>query len=335
MKQANLGGLQRLIAIMLGRLEMDVDECIDAYRELMESIFSETARSIPFDWSLKIQAQYDSRKLRAAVENVIIRAGASPTDLLNDGVTRCCRTFVCATAKETLKITRLRSYGPLDENTPSPTICEAALATSAATKFFDPIKLGDGQYVDGAFGANNPVEEMEEEACDIWCPSTRDLKSLVKCLLSIGTGKAATRPIEDNLWKFISKTLVTLATKSEGLERRFMARWRNECKDGRCYRFNVEQGLQDVHMTDYQSRSLIETATQDYLHLPRQKSQLAKCVMNLVEKQGTLLLKCNQSRRTTYQTISILIHKQVKRGLTSRRLSRYTCFYFILKVAYR
>lgn len=281
---------------MLGRLEMDVDECIDAYKELMESIFSEKASTLPIDWSWKIQAQYDSKKLRAAIENVITRAGASPTDLLNDGVTRRCRTFVCTTAKETLRITRLRSYGAPDGNTPSPTICEAALATSAATGFFEPVKLGDRQFVDGAFGANNPVEEMEEEACDVWCPSTRDLKSLVKCLLSIGTGNPATRPIDDNMLKFLSKTLVRLATKPEGTERRFMARWRNECKDGRCYRFNVEQGLQDVHLADYQSRSLIETATQDYLHVARQKSQLGECVMNLVGKQGTSLSSDNPSR---------------------------------------
>ncbi|PGH27746.1 hypothetical protein AJ80_00534 [Polytolypa hystricis UAMH7299] len=30
-----------LIAIMLGRLEMDVDECIEAYNNLVESVFGE------------------------------------------------------------------------------------------------------------------------------------------------------------------------------------------------------------------------------------------------------------------------------------------------------
>lgn len=271
---------------MLGRLEMDVDECIEEYRELMKSIFSEKTNNLPVDWSGNIQAQYDSKKLRLAVEKVVAEAGASPQDLLNDGKTRKCRVFVCAVAKETLHITRLRSYDAQEENTPSPTICEAALATSAATGFFDPVRLGDREFVDGAFGANNPVEELEEEACDVWCHATRNLKALTKCLVSIGTGNPAKRAIDDNLVKFLSKTLVRMATKPEGTERRFMARWRNECKQGRCFRFNVEQGLQDVQMSDYQKRSLIETTTHDYLHHPRQKSQLDDCMTNLAHKQG-------------------------------------------------
>lgn len=271
---------------MLGRLEMDVDECIDTYRQLMKSVFSEKVSSLPFDWAGNIQAQYDSNKLRTAIEDVIIRGGASPQDLLNDGEVRRCRVFVCATAKETLEITRLRSYGAPDENTPTPTICEAALATSAATGYFEPVFLGDRQFVDGAFGANNPIDEMEEEACDIWCPSNGNLRVLVKCLLSIGTGNAGKRAIDDNIIKFLSKTLVRMATKPEGAERKFMARWRKECKEGRCFRFNVEQGMQDVRMSDYQKRSLIETATQEYLHHPRQKAQIQECIQNLAAKQG-------------------------------------------------
>lgn len=277
-----------LIAIMLGRLEMDVDECIDAYRELMECVFSEKARNVCVDFAANVRAQYDSQKLKSAIEHVVHRAGLSPNDLLNDGKARRCRVFVCATAKETLEVTRLRSYDALDENTLSPTICEAALATSAATKYFDPVFLGDRQFVDGAFGANNPVEEVEEEACDIWCPSTRNLQDLVKCLLSIGTGDAGKQALDDNIFKFVSKTLVRMATKPAGVERRFMARWRRECNEKRCFRFNVEGGLEDVRMTEYQKRSLIETATHDYLRHPTQKSLVGDCMVNLARKRGML-----------------------------------------------
>lgn len=271
---------------MLGRLEMDVQECIDAYRELMKTIFSEKYRAVCIDLSGNVKAQYDSRKLRLAIEEVIRRAGYSPSALLNDGEKRKCRVFVCATSKATLEVTRLRSYDALDENAPSPTICEAALATSAATRFFDPVSLGDRQYVDGAFGANNPVEEVEEEACDIWCPSARNLQALVKCLLSIGTGHAAKQALDDNIFKFLSKTLVKMATKPAGVERRFMSRWRRECNEKRCFRFNVEEGLENVRMTEYHKRSLIETATHDYLHHPVQKSRVRDCSLNLARKKG-------------------------------------------------
>lgn len=185
-----------------------------------------------------------------------------------------------------MEVTRLRSYDALDENGPSPTIVEAALATSAATRFFDPVSLGDRQFVDGAFGANNPVEEVEEEACDIWSSSTRNLQELVKCFVSVGTGHAGNQALDDNILKFLSKTLVRMATKPAGVERRFMARWRRECEENRCFRFNVEQGMEDVHMTDYQKRNLIETVTQDYLHLPTHKALIHHCMHNLASKRG-------------------------------------------------
>lgn len=271
---------------MLGRLEMGIDECISAYSELMHSIFGEKTNNLPVDWAGNIRAQYDSKKLKSAIEHVIERAGIAPDELMNNGQARRCRAFVCATSKDTLQIARLRSYNVSNEDTIPATICEAALATSAATGFFDVVSIGDYQFVDGAFGANNPVEELEEEASDVWCTMSRDLKPLVKCFLSIGTGSPEKAPIDDKLFKFLSKTLVRMATKPESTERRFMARWSNELREKRIFRFNVEQGLQEVRMTDYQKRSLIESATHDYLHHSTQKNRVRDCVMNLMSKEG-------------------------------------------------
>lgn len=85
---------------MLGRLDMNIDECISAYSELMQTVFGDKANSIPVDWSGNIKPQYDSRKLKAAVDHVIKRTGLEPDDPMNDGKPRRCRVFVCATAKE-------------------------------------------------------------------------------------------------------------------------------------------------------------------------------------------------------------------------------------------
>jgi predicted acylesterase/phospholipase RssA len=62
---------------------------------------------------------------------------------------------------------RLRSYSLPDELNIPATICDAALATSAATGFFDPVSIGVRRFVDGALGANNPVDEVEGEASNI------------------------------------------------------------------------------------------------------------------------------------------------------------------------
>lgn len=271
---------------MLGRLEMGVEECILAYTELMESVFSEKINNVPVNWSGNIVSQYDSKKLKEAIENVILRAGLLPTDLMNDGKPRRSKTFVCTTSKDTFQVTRLRSYSVSNEIALPATICEAALATSAATRFFDSVSIGNHNFVDGAFGANNPIEEVEEEAADIWCTTSRDLKPLVKCLVSVGTGNPAQVPMDDNVLKFLSKTLVRMATKPESTERRFIARWSNEVKGKRYFRFNVEQGLQQVHMTEFEKQSVIESATYAYLHHSSQKVRVSDCIMNLSEKEG-------------------------------------------------
>lgn len=82
-----------LIAIMLGRLEMDVDTYITAYSELAAAVFGEKLGSFPFGLTGKVKARFDSTKLEKAVRKVV-QSSASKTDLFNDGTERGCRTRV-------------------------------------------------------------------------------------------------------------------------------------------------------------------------------------------------------------------------------------------------
>jgi hypothetical protein len=120
-------------------------------------------------------------------------------------------------------------------------------------------------FVDGALGANNPVDEVEGEALNIWCLNTGDLKPLVKCFISISTGHPGKRVNKDNIFKFFSRTLVGISTKTEETERKFITRWAGHFDEKRFFRFNVEQGLQDVGLAEYQQRGLIKAATQEYI----------------------------------------------------------------------
>lgn len=83
-----------LIAIMLGRLEMDVDECITAYIKLMKAVFEQRSNRLPFGWRGRLKAQFDSNTLRSAIEEVIQGKEISITDPFNDGSKRGCRTQV-------------------------------------------------------------------------------------------------------------------------------------------------------------------------------------------------------------------------------------------------
>jgi hypothetical protein len=77
---------------MLGRLEMNVDQCIAAYSELAEAVFSEKLSSVPFGMRGQIKARFSSAKLEQAIRKVIVDSGRSESELLDDSSERGCKT---------------------------------------------------------------------------------------------------------------------------------------------------------------------------------------------------------------------------------------------------
>lgn len=198
-------------------------------------------------------------------------------------------SFVCAVDHDTKDIVRLRSYTLLDESNIPATICQAALATSAATTFFEPVQIGNRTFADGGLGANNPVDEVEGEAANIWCSESGELKPMVKCFISIGAGNPGIKAFEDNIVKFLGQTVVGIATETEETERKFIARWRRHFDANRYFRFNVEQGLQTIGLDEYNEKGPIESATQRYLAHQAQKNHVRDCIHNLRQKQSVYI----------------------------------------------
>ncbi|KAF2726695.1 phospholipase [Polyplosphaeria fusca] len=280
-----------LIAIMLGRLHMDVDECISAYVRLIKSVFSEKQSRSGLGMKLGIKARFSSQLLEKAIKQVLQEKGYPEDEPFNNCQPSGCRVMVCACAKETKGTVRIRSYASSrsDPNV-APTVCQAALATSAATQFFDPVTIGARTYVDGALGANNPLDEIEGEASDIWYPDTgiSDLQAQVSCFISIGTGVPGKKPLQDNAVKFAKETLVRLATETEKTANRFASRWRKQLLDKKYYRFNVQQGLQDVGLQEFEKEGIIESTTEEYLSEQDVKFRVADCVRSLEVRTGML-----------------------------------------------
>jgi predicted acylesterase/phospholipase RssA len=190
---------------------------------------------------------------------------------------------------ETAGVTRLRGYTMPNEGDIGATICEAALATTAATGFFQPVSIGARQFADAALGANNPIDEVEGEAADIWAPATGNLKPLVKCFVSIGTGNPGKKALSDNIATFLAKSLAGIVTDTEATERKFIARWAEHYNEKRYFRFNVDQRLQDVGLAEYREQGKIEAATDEYLRHPMQRFRARDCIQNLLQKQSVYI----------------------------------------------
>lgn len=141
-------------------------------------------------------------------------------------------------------------------------IWEAARATSVAPTFFDPIKIGLQEYVDGATGYNNPVNAVLSEAKAIW----KDAPSRIQCLLSIGTGTPSLKWFGDNM-KEVAETLTAIATETEATEQQFFRNSASFGVDGRYFRFNVNKGLEDGSLDENDEKGIaqIESASLAYL----------------------------------------------------------------------
>lgn len=220
-----------------------------------------------------------------------IRLGAGRKFSTKQGISSVnyLRSFVCTVDYFTKDIVRLRNYKLPDEPNIPATICQAALATSAASTFFEPVSIGDRIFADGGLGANNPVDEVEGEASNIWCSETGELKPLVKLFISIGTGQPAKKAFEDSIFKFLGQTVVQIATETDNTERKFIARWAKHFDEKRYFRFNVNQGLQNIGLDEYKKKGAMEAATTGYLTHGEQKFQLRDCIRNLRLKRSVYI----------------------------------------------
>lgn len=129
---------------------------------------------------------------------------------------------------------------------------------------------------------------VEREASNIWCNMTRDLKPLVKCFVSIGTGKPGVEPLKDS-YKFLTETLVQIVTETEETAENFAASWASQLDRRQYFRFNVEQGLQGIGLEEYNKKREINSATQSYLNDPQQKLNLRYCTQNLSLKESVYI----------------------------------------------
>jgi hypothetical protein len=131
---------------------------------------------------------------------------------------------------------------------------------------------------------------VEGEAANIWCSESGDLKPLVKCFLSIGTGNPGVKAFEDSIFKFLGQTVVDIATETEETEKRFIARWRKHFDENRYFRFNVDQGLQPIGLDEYKEKGAMESATERYLDHQAQKNRVRDCIQNLRLKQSVYIV---------------------------------------------
>ncbi|KIJ30084.1 hypothetical protein M422DRAFT_187616, partial [Sphaerobolus stellatus SS14] len=275
-----------IIALMLGRLRMSINDAIDCYDGLTKTVFKAT--------QVGRDGKFKHKVLEKVIKDVVKKQLGTEEERLLDSRNNACKTFVCARAAQDLSagIPRLfRTYQSPEANTYNCMIWEAARATSAAPTFFERISIGDSgypkqSYIDGGLGRNNPIKQILEEAHLIF-PDQH-----VSCVLSIGTGKPSTISIpKPTLFQRIIPTqliqaTIAIATDCEGIEQEIAQRFRNV--PDLYYRFNVEQGMQSIGLADFDKMENVVAHIDQYIRREEVKQRLANAVLALCRRKALI-----------------------------------------------
>ncbi|KAJ7157813.1 hypothetical protein C8R46DRAFT_1040077 [Mycena filopes] len=251
-----------LIAILVGRLRMSVDDAIACYVEFSKKVLGKTKSTLG-------EGRYSATIFENIVKTLVRkRTGDAETPLLDDGALGgVCKTFVCARRAEAIEYGKAELFRSYQSTNPAVacTIWQAARATSAAPTFFKRVAIGpvQEQFIDGGMGVNNPAKQLLAEA-DAAFPNRQ-----IACLISIGTGWTGTTELpkpgfleRNTIPVGVIKVLKALATESEQTAEEMQLKFAKQPKV--YFRFNVDHGLEAVRLDDWQQMSKIASLTRSY-----------------------------------------------------------------------
>lgn len=280
-----------LIAIMLARLRMSVDEAVEVFYDMSKEIFGNPRAPV---WFPGIYT-YNHRKLEKVIKGIVDRR--TPTAdpdwqtkekrFFNEieGISKC--IVVAYGASEQNDSPYLfRSYlspgkgqdqGPLVRNAGSRDhypIWMVARATSAAPGYLRKIEIEGRKFIDGGFGCNNPSEELWREINFLYGSTANSL------ILSIGTGHQTPSPRVGSGIVLLIKKSLRMAVDSEKTHEEMSSKAQNI---GFTYkRFNVTTGMQGIRLGEYKKLDEMKEATEKYLSDERVVRELREVAGRLV-----------------------------------------------------
>lgn len=197
-------------------------------------------------------------------------------------------SFVCAVAAQNIsrKPRLFRTY-TVDRNEGyNCAIWEAGRATSAAPTFFKRIQIGppdlQEDFIDAGIGCNNPVKQLVGEG-ELVFGDTRE----VACIVSIGTGKPKVTGFKKPAFGLqrilpldLIEVLKNMATDSEVTAAEMTSRYKH-CP-GVYYRLNVDRGLEEVSLEEWERLGEVKTHTLEYLNQDDTSQSIDEIVTALI-----------------------------------------------------
>jgi len=140
------------------------------------------------------------------------------------------------------------------------------------------LKNGGYTFIDGTFRLNNPVFELIQEADRVY-PARA-----IGCILSLGTGWARTSSLHKAKLHNVLEACVRIALDSEGTAKKFLhdKQGKELWRHGKYFRFNVEQGMHDIKLDEWQHLEEMDAMTTAYLSREEKAEEIRSCAKSLL-----------------------------------------------------
>ncbi|KAF8588359.1 FabD/lysophospholipase-like protein [Ramaria rubella] len=291
-----------LIAIMLGRLRMSVDDAIKHYRRICKEVFG-NPRYFGKARGWLGSPMYDVTILERSVKELVAEYDLDQNSdaLLEDSriedvAEHYCYTFTVAItqAQANAPPFLFRSYPTKIQPADTCTIWEAVRATNATSLFFPPATVGVLPYTfqDGQFIANNPSDLARVEVSEIF-PGHQ-----IGCFLSLGTGVPKVVDMKGHVFKIASacQRLAENCDKTaEAVSKRFRMDSEEEDQPNPYFRFSV-RGLKAIELDEWDREGELAGITDAYMRFHEQQEKAGRCVevlkprMDQIRKRKNSLL---------------------------------------------
>ncbi|PWN39418.1 FabD/lysophospholipase-like protein [Ceraceosorus guamensis] len=306
-----------LIAMMLGRLKLSIAQCEAAYDKISKQVFQYKKGWIKYNEGVAFAMgsyMYDADKLADAVREIAGEFGVEKDremklrDEQNTTDTEECKVVVLtcrANPTDDGKMgVHLRSYVS-HPNVPDLykdfTLWQAARATSAAPVYFERLKVGDDEFIDGGMGFNNPVLELFTEMNHVYGPARP-----IETVISLGTGVPKDLRFSKTGVSTTIKEVIGMLTNSETAHdaaKDIVPRFALLGKE-KYWRFNLSKALSDgdvvgngqkyeelmTLMDDWSAIPLIRQLTDKWLAHPETVQMLERCVASFSDGEKTDLV---------------------------------------------
>ncbi|KAG9118321.1 hypothetical protein FRC07_007225 [Ceratobasidium sp. 392] len=280
-------GTGALSATMLGLLGMDVDQAIAAYSRLVESVFSDKKMI-----STSGSGTFKASKLEEELKKIVREAtGDENTSMIRavEGQEDC-DIMVFAMSKYNMNASTpriFRSYHISSNEMPDYPIWQVLRASMAHPDLFKGAEVGGAStitesLVGGDIACSNPTAHVLAEVSTLY--PERHVASVV----CIGARHARTieipksNPLHRTMPTSVLMVMKDIATESEQVGEEMTTRFQDTSNI--YFRFRVDQGMQEVRLSQWQRKGEVTAHTRAYMQKTGVSAQLGQAAQAIVSR---------------------------------------------------